>query len=71
MLCMLVEGMHTRTRRQRQVSGGQVFTSDLGTGHTSIYIRGSLSANSMGLIAIMNEIHEKLKKQFWHVATIN
>lgn len=70
-LWMLVVGTRSQTTRQREVPGGQTFTTDVETGHTVIYMRGKLRGNSAELITVMNNIQRKLKQQFRHVSTID
>jgi len=70
-LWMFVEGTRSRTTRQTQIPGGQTFTTEVDTGHMTIYMRGELQGNSGNLIRSMNEIQKLLKERFQHVSTID
>lgn len=70
-LWMLVEGTRSRTTRRKQIPGGQTFTTEVDTGHMTIYMRGELRGNSTNLIRSMNEVQKLLKERFQHVSTID
>jgi len=70
-LWILVEGTRSRTTRRKQIPGGQDFTTEVDTGHMTIYMRGELRGNNTNLIHSMNEVHKQLKERFRHVSTID
>lgn len=70
-LWMLVEGLRSRTTRQKQIPGGQTFTTEVDSGHMVIYMRGELQGSSNHLVHSMNEIQKHLKERFRHVSTID
>lgn len=70
-LWMLIEGTRSKTTRQKKIPGGQTFTTDVVTGHMTIYMRGELQGNSANLTHVMNKIQKHLKERFRHVSTID
>jgi len=70
-LWMLVEGTSSKTTREKQIPGGQTFTTTLETGNMVIYMRGQLRRDSARLVGVMNEIQMLLKERLRHVSTID
>ena len=69
-LWMLVEGTRSQTTRQKEIPGGETFTTRLETGNMVIHLRGQLQGDSGRLVGVMNEIQTLLKERFRHVSTI-
>lgn len=68
---VLAEGTHASTRRERRIPGGQTFTSDVATGHTTIYVRGDHRGSSKDLLNVMLDFQQRLKQEFGHVGTVD
>lgn len=68
---VLAEGTRTSTRRERRIPGGQTFTSDVDTGHTTIYVRGDHRGSSKDLLSVMLDFQQRLKQEFGHVGTVD
>lgn len=66
-----VEGTRALTKRQREIPGGQTFTTEVETGQTTIYMRGRYQGDSKHLTTMMNAIHQRLKRQFPYVSTVD
>lgn len=69
-LLILAVGTRSETERQKQILGGETFTTRLETGNTVIYMRGQLEGDSRRLLGVMNDIQAMLKERFRHVKTI-
>ena len=69
-LWIVVDGTPSNTTREREIPGGEVFTTDLETGNTTIYIRGQLARDGQRVVKVINQIHNRLKERFRHVRVI-
>lgn len=70
-LWILLQGTPSRTKREKKIPGEETFTTEFNTGSTHVYIRGQLRGDSMRVVAVINEIHERLKERFRHVSVLD
>ena len=70
-LWILLQGTPSNTKREKKIPGEETFTTSLDTGNTDVYIRGQLQGDSMRVVAVINEIHERLKERFRHVSVLD
>lgn len=70
-LWIVVDGTPSNTTREREIPGGEIFTTSLETGNTTLHIRGQLARDSQRVVNIINQIHNRLKERFRHVRIID
>ena len=63
-LVLYVEGKQHKSRRQRTVSGGTTYRTDLDSGELRIYAYGGLARNSHPVVQEMNALREALRERF-------
>jgi hypothetical protein len=66
-LRLFIIGKRYQTERQRQVPGGQKFTSQLESGELKLYMGGELPGDSRSLTQEMNALQEALRDRFERV----
>lgn len=69
-LWILAEGEKYGTKREKSIPGDEIYTTELLSGKTNIYIRGQLKGDTYRVVNVINEIHDRLKMRFRHVNTV-
>ena len=69
-LFLLMQGVDSKTTREKRVLGKAKYTTGLSTGATTIYIRGQLQGDNKRVVNVINEIQKQLKEQFRHAGAV-